>query len=39
MGAICNGVSYDGLFKISGATFTVFADYLRLHSTPPSKLQ
>ena len=29
MGAICNGVSYDGLFKISGATFTVFADYLR----------
>ena len=29
MGAICNGVTYDGLFKISGATFTVFADYLR----------
>ncbi len=29
MGAICNGVTYDGLFKISGATFMVFADYLR----------
>ena len=29
MGAICNGVTYDGLFRISGATFLVFADYLR----------
>ena len=29
MGAICNGVAYDGLFRISGATFCVFADYLR----------
>ena len=29
MGSICNGVTYDGLFKISGATFMVFADYLR----------
>lgn len=29
MGAICNGVAYDGLFKLSGATFCVFADYLR----------
>lgn len=29
MGAICNGVAYDGLFRISGATFLVFADYCR----------
>ncbi|MGB0334656.1 MAG: transketolase [Opitutales bacterium] len=29
MGAICNGIAYDGIFKISGATFLVFADYLR----------
>ena len=29
MGAICNGIAYDGLFRPSGATFTVFADYLR----------
>ncbi|MGC6457289.1 MAG: transketolase family protein [Akkermansiaceae bacterium] len=29
MGAICNGIAYDGLFRISGATFCVFADYLR----------
>jgi len=29
MGAICNGVAYDGIFRISGATFLVFADYLR----------
>lgn len=29
MGAICNGISYDGLFRPSGATFCVFADYLR----------
>ncbi len=29
MGAICNGMAYDGLFRPSGATFLVFADYLR----------
>ncbi|MFD2258098.1 transketolase [Luteolibacter algae] len=29
MGAICNGISYDGIFRSSGATFLVFADYLR----------
>lgn len=29
MGAICNGIAYDGLFRASGATFLVFADYLR----------
>ncbi len=29
MGAICNGISYDGLFLSSGATFLVFADYCR----------
>ena len=29
MGAICNGIAYDGLFRISGATFLVFADYCR----------
>lgn len=29
MGAIMNGVSYDAIFRASGATFTVFADYLR----------
>ena len=29
MGAICNGVAYDGLFLPSGATFLVFADYCR----------
>ena len=29
MGAICNGIAYDGLFRASGATFAVFADYLR----------
>ncbi|WP_009966105.1 transketolase [Verrucomicrobium spinosum] len=29
MGAICNGVAYDGLFRVSGATFLVFADYCR----------
>lgn len=29
MGAICNGVAYDGLFIPTGATFAVFADYLR----------
>lgn len=29
MGAICNGIGYDGIFRASGATFLVFADYLR----------
>lgn len=29
MGAIMNGVAYDGIFRPSGATFAVFADYLR----------
>lgn len=29
MGAICNGIAYDGIFRISGATFLVFADYMR----------
>lgn len=29
MGAICNGMAYDGLFLASGATFLVFADYCR----------
>lgn len=29
MGAICNGIAYDGLFLASGATFLVFADYCR----------
>lgn len=29
MGAICNGVAYDGIFRVTGATFAVFADYLR----------
>lgn len=29
MGAILNGVAYDGIFRASGATFAVFADYLR----------
>ncbi len=29
MGAVLNGLAYDGLFLPSGATFTVFADYLR----------
>ncbi len=29
MGAILNGLAYDGLFLASGATFLVFADYLR----------
>lgn len=29
MGAICNGIAYDGMFRTSGATFCVFADYLR----------
>ena len=29
MGTICNGIAYDGLFRPSGATFLVFADYMR----------
>lgn len=29
MGAILNGIAYDGLFRATGATFAVFADYLR----------
>ncbi len=29
MGAILNGIAYDGIFRASGATFTVFADYMR----------
>lgn len=29
MGAIMNGIAYDGIFRASGATFLVFADYLR----------
>lgn len=29
MGAITNGIAYDGLFIPSGATFLTFADYMR----------
>ncbi|MGA0332668.1 MAG: transketolase [Kiritimatiellia bacterium] len=29
MGAVCNGIAYDGIFRPSGATFLVFADYMR----------
>lgn len=29
MGAICNGIAYDGIFRPTGATFAVFADYMR----------
>ncbi len=29
MAAMCNGIAYDGLFRMSCATFAVFADYLR----------
>ncbi len=29
MGAMMNGIAYYGIFKASGATFLVFADYLR----------
>ncbi len=29
MGAILNGVAYDGIFRPSGATFLVFSDYCR----------
>ncbi len=29
MGAILNGITYDGIFRATGATFAVFADYMR----------
>lgn len=29
MGALMNGIAYDGIFRASGATFMVFADYVR----------
>ena len=29
MGALVNGIAYDGIFRASCATFLVFADYLR----------
>lgn len=29
MGAMLNGIAYDGIWRPSGATFMVFADYLR----------
>jgi len=29
MGAIMNGMSYYGLFRVSGSTFLVFSDYMR----------
>ncbi len=29
MGALLNGFAYDGIFRASGATFAVFADYCR----------
>merc|ERR1712151_511222 len=29
MGAIMNGLSYYGLFRVSGSTFLVFSDYMR----------
>ncbi len=29
MGALLNGIAYDGIWRASGATFMVFADYLR----------
>jgi transketolase len=29
MGAIMNGIAYDGIFKTSGATFLTFSDYMR----------
>ena len=29
MGSIINGIAYDGIFRSSGATFAVFADYMR----------
>ena len=35
MGAICNGIAYDGIFRASGATFLVFADYCAARSASP----
>ena len=29
MGAICNGIAYDGIFRVSAGTFCVFVDYMR----------
>ena len=29
MAAICNGIAYDGLFRVSAGTFCVFVDYMR----------
>ncbi|GHB96076.1 transketolase [Cerasicoccus arenae] len=29
MGAIMNGIAYDGIYKVSGATFFTFSDYMR----------
>ncbi len=29
MGAVCNGIAYDGLFRPTAATFCVFVDYMR----------
>ena len=29
MGAICNGIAYDGIWITSGATFLTFSDYMR----------
>ena len=29
MGAIMNGIAYDGIYRPSGATFSVFSDYMR----------
>ncbi len=29
MGAICNGIAYDGLFRPTAGTFCVFVDYMR----------
>ena len=29
MGAILNGIAYDGYYQASGATFTTFSDYMR----------
>ncbi|RME73310.1 MAG: transketolase, partial [Verrucomicrobia bacterium] len=29
MGAMLNGIAYDGIFRASGATFLVFSDYCR----------
>ena len=29
MAAICNGMAYDGIFRVSAGTFCVFVDYMR----------